>query len=86
MFLNPCGVRPTGWARREQENELSPMGEDVFALDFLLARLNLSREFYENVEIVLDKSQINRIISHTTNCKGYWIGWKACSFELDGAF
>lgn len=84
MFRKPCGVRRIGWDRLEQENEPGPISH--IALDFLLARQNLSREFYENVEIVLDRSQVNRIISHTTNCKGYWIGWKACSFELDGAF
>ena len=34
---------------------------------------NLSQDFYKKVEIVLDRSRFNRIISHTVDCKGYWI-------------
>ncbi len=38
-----------------------------------LALAELSREFYEKVKIVLDRSRLNRIISHTTKLQGVLI-------------
>ena len=47
-------------------------------------QVNLSREFYERVKNVLDRSRLNRIISHNPKCKGHWIVEIGCK-QPEGA-
>jgi len=50
------------------------------------ARLQLSRDFREIVKIVLDRSQFNRIISHTTKLQEILDLFVSLGELLDGAF
>lgn len=79
MFRRLCGARLTVYSKHDQVNRdclgqepHSPLPEHIREI---LNRYgpNLSRDFFEIVEIVLDRSQFNRIISHTADCKGCWI-------------
>lgn len=60
-----------GFSRHAQGSERGAICEILNA-----AARNLSREFYKVLDIVLDRSQFNRIISHSSTCRSYWIAFE----------
>jgi hypothetical protein len=84
MFQRQCAARQPDSSKPDQVSRRQVL-QDLFREISNHPSPDVLREFREMVIIVLDRSQFNRINSHTSSSKGCWIFLNAADEPLDGA-